>query len=150
MSTSSRKPDLSVCSPWLRESIIHHFRLWAINTEQLETAFSIDQINKSSVFYYKVMDQFSHLFTNNGLTVDVKWQEVWIFRDREERSMHKAEAPIMEISPDKKHSKFQPDIGSRFAEHWLALLFANFLFQITYGASFYTYIIISALSISWK
>lgn len=33
------------------------------------------------------MDQFSRLFANNGLTADVKWQEVCFPGEEEEKSM---------------------------------------------------------------
>lgn len=149
MSASSRKPDLSVCSPQLQESIIHHFRLWAINTEQLETAFSIDQINKSLVFYYKVMDQFSHLFTNNGLIVDVKWQEVRFLRDKEQRSMKQRHLPWTSIQTRNILNSTQT-LGCDLQNNDQLFLFANFFSRIHFSASFCTYSIISSLSISWK
>lgn len=148
VSASSRKPDLRVSSLQLWESIIHHFRLWPINTEQLETAFSIDQINKSSVFYYKVMDQFSHFFTNNGLTVDVKWQKVCFLGEEEERSMEQTH--IMEMAhPDRNVLNSTKTLGQDLQNNdWLFSLLI--LFQTIFSASFYTYIIILALSVSWK
>lgn len=45
------------------------------------------------------MDQFSHLFTNNELTADVKWQDVCFLREEDGRNMKQTH--IMKVAhPD--------------------------------------------------
>lgn len=94
------------------------------------------------------MDQFSHFFTNNGLTVDVKWQKVCFLGEEEERSMEQTH--IMEMAhPDRNVLNSTKTLGQDLQNNdWLFSLLI--LFQTIFSASFYTYIIILALSVSWK